>query len=217
MQKPKILLIMKKIYLPILVLVAFFVASCTEKAEDFENIVEITPMDAQSFDLPEVHFMFSYPTDDNISIRLAKANQNNYSYAYIDYMDGDYIQEEISIGYCNNCYNSETSIIEDLLTNISAEFEYQLTDYNVVSSGYQMFDGEQRSVLNFTFTISDNALGFVEGEYIGVFVVYLSDKTENGILFGFLANKNETDIKDFDDFTKKGDLVDIFRTFRLVD
>jgi len=45
-----------------------------------------------------------------------------------------------------------------------------------------MFDGEQRSVLNFTFTISDNALGFVE-----------------------------------DDFTKKGDLVDIFRTFRLVD
>lgn len=208
---------MKTFYSVFVVLLILLVTSCNEKQSDFENIVEITPADAQSFNLPDIHFKFSYPTDENIKIRIADPSSKNYSYAFVDFMIDESTNEEISIGYCENCKNYDSDYIEGLLKDVSAEFEYQLSDFNIVSNGVESFDGEDRNILKFTFNANDNSMGFTQGKYIGIFVVYLPKKSNNGVLFILLANTDETDIKDFDDFSKKGNLSKVFKTFRFVE
>lgn len=209
---------MKRNYL-LLFVVLFVFVSCenNEKTNDFENLVEVTNDDASVFGLPEIHFKFSYPSDDNLWVRMAEPGSHNLSYAYVDYMVGDNTREEISVGYCDNCNSYGSEDISGVLDQLAAEFEYQLPDFNVVSNDVEMFNGAERNVLKFTFNAPDDALGFVPGEYLGVFVVYLPKKSNNGIMFILLANKDETSIKDFSDFGQKGDLAEIFQTFRFVE
>ncbi|MBN2662945.1 MAG: hypothetical protein JXR68_04785 [Bacteroidales bacterium] len=208
---------MKTLYSAIIFSLILISISCNEKTSDFENVVEITPSDAQSYNLPDIHFMFSYPTSDNIKIRLANPDLMNLSYAYVDFMVGDYTNEEISIGHCKNCNNYDFDYIEGLLEDLSTDFEYQLPDFNVVFNGVEKFDGENRNVLKFTFNAIDSSMGFVPGKYIGIFVVYLPKSSSNGILFILLANTNETEIKNFDDFSTKGNLAEVFNTFKFVE
>ncbi len=209
---------MKILFLSFLSIIILSASTCSNKVTDFENVVEITPADAQKWDLPDVHFKFSYPTDDNIKVRFAEEGAKNYSYAYVDYMTKNKLSiEEISIGYCKKCATYGKDNVKDLLKSLADQFEYQLPNFNLISNDIEEFDGEERNLVKFTFSTTDGSLGFEEGDYIGVFVVYNPDDGDNGILYILLANTDKTDIKDFDDFTKKGNLVDIFKTIRFVD
>ncbi len=209
---------MKKDFILFFAIFAVVFIACNDKKADFENIIEITPEDAVDYGLPEVHFKFSYPEDENILYREAQDGIKNLSYAHIDYLQNGLSVEEIAIGYCKGCVSNGKDVVKKLLDDLSSQFQYQLNDFTVLSNDYIKFDGEKRNLLKFSFTAPDSSIGFAPGEYIGIMVVYLPGKGHNnGVTFVYLANKRETEIEDYSNFGEKGFLNDIFHTFRFVE
>ncbi len=207
---------MKKL-LSLFVLVAIFVSSCKKEIKDYENVVEITPTDAQNYGLPPVHFKFSYPDNEKIVLTQAKSGQKNLSYCLIDYKGDSASIEEISFGYCRNCNLVEENKLSDILSRLSDEFSTQLTDYQEISNTTEDFDGEKHHVLKFKFKVNEEFKNiFDKGNYIGIIVPYIDKNSDNGVLIIMLANTDKSEIKDFSDFGKKGKLAGVFHTFRFV-
>ena len=207
---------MKNLFLLSLIASFFALSSCETEIKDFENLIEVTPEDCQSWDLPDNHFIVSYPTNKNITITKAIDGEYNLSYVMFDYItDDDLCNEEISIGYCDNCASFENDGLIDLVNQLSTQFENQLPDYKLVSLESEDFWGEERVVAKFTFGSEEPIYDYFEaGDYIGI-ISLMTPKEGNGVMFIMLGNKN-SGIKNYEDFGNKGKLGDIFKTFRFV-
>lgn len=209
---------MKRVFLLSLVAFFFVFTSCDETIKDFENVIEITPNDCKKWDLADVHFMISYPTDDNISITKAVEGDNNMSYVIIDYLnDKDLCNEEISIGYCNSCAESNQEDLSDLLSQLTTQFESQLPNFELVAIEMGNFDGKKREIAKFKFGSDEIMFNYFEpGEYLGIItLLHENSSTSNGVTIIMLGNEN-SGIKDFTDFGEKGKLGDVWKTFRFV-
>ncbi len=194
-------------------------SACEEKITDFENVVEVTPDECKKWGLDEVHFLISYPNDDNILFQEAQEGEDNLSYIMFDYLDKDELSnEEISIGYCTNCKNYDDDGKLELIQQLMEQFESQLPNLEIVSNDTEVIFGEKRVVAKFTFSSEEPIFGyFAAGNYKAMIVEFSKESnTNNGVIIILLANES-TGIKEFSDFGEKGNLAKVFKTFRFAE
>ncbi|MBN2892295.1 MAG: hypothetical protein JXL97_10530 [Bacteroidales bacterium] len=210
---------MKKILFFAVALILVSLTACEKKITDFENVIEVTPEDCVKWGLNEVHFKISHPTDEAISVWKAVEGSKNLSYIMIDHLTKDELSnEEISIGYCNNCLITSDEDLLSLIEELVNQFEVQLPNFEKKSIEVEKFWGEKRVVAKFTFGDKEPMYDFFEaGDYHGIITVITEGSTtDNGVVVIMLGNQN-SGIEDFSDFGKKGNLADIFKTFRFVE
>lgn len=207
---------MKKISIILLVFSSlFFGCSNSENKEikDFENIFEITKIQAVNCGLPATQFKISYP--DDIDVFPAKEGEYNPNYIEFSYTEDDYFCESLSIGIYESASKADDFINESLLALYLGQYQSQIPDINVIFNGKGYFLGKELYQLFMEFEIVDEMYGF-PGKYKMLLVLYPPEKElDNGVLLIFQATE-KSEILDISDFGQKGKTGEIWKTFRFI-
>jgi len=207
---------MQKKIISILIFLHFCLScnnSGNKNIKDFENVFEISAIDAVKFGLPAIDFKITYP--DDIEAISAKEGEYNPNYIEFYYIEDEVFHESLSIGIYESASLADEFIKQSLLDQYIAQYQSQLLDIEVVFNGQGDFMGKQLYQLKLKFEIVDEMYGY-KGNYKMLLVLYPPDNgSENGVLLIFQATEN-SDIEDFNDFGKEGKTAKIWQTFRFI-
>lgn len=195
--------------------VSLLITTNCQTNRDFKNVIEIIPENCKKNGLPEVHFKISYPTDENIRVRVLEKNSSNY--VQIDYLSPKLtILEEISIGYCKECKLENKQIILEYTKQLYEEFKKYVKVVNF-SVAEEKILGEKAIVGNYKIE-SDTT--FFESFEPGIYywkTIILREKSvhSNGVLIFIIASP-KTKVKKCKDILTKSKLAKTIKTFRFL-
>lgn len=189
-----------------------------EEITDLENIFEVNSTKCADWKLPTTKFKLSYPTDDNLEVLPAISGQNNLNYITFQYYQDSVFIESLGFGYLSNSLNATDAELKKTLDELVAIFQTSIPTLKVISKEKEKFKGKDVFIAKMEFEVTEELTNIGEiGNYRTMIVFYPANdyNLKNGISFIFTARK-DSDIKNFDDFGKKGKLEGIFNTFRFV-
>jgi hypothetical protein len=207
---------MKKMSFIVLAFTVLFF-SCTttgnKEIKDFENIFEITKIQAVNCGLPATQFKISYP--DDIDVIAAKEGEYNPNYIEFSYSEDGNFQESLTIGFYESASIADDFINESLLVQYLGQYQSQLPGINVIHNGKGYFRGKELHQLFLEFEIVDEMYGS-PGKYKLLLVLYPPDNDlENGVLLIFQATE-KSKIIDISDFGETGKIGEVWKTFRFI-
>jgi len=182
------------------------------KSKTFENIYIADENLCKEQKLPLTRFAIEYPN----GLEIKKPKNGNEHIGIAKKLNG-VITEELSIGTTNIDLSKEKYAIR-ALEDIAADFKKQLPKLEIITISKKSFNGKMNYVFEGKFELSNYKEQGYDGNYKIMFLIPVPEKNKNlnAVTISFLANE-QSEIKEFSDFSNKGMLGSVYKTFRYLE
>ena len=204
-------------YLPLNFLFLLIIPSCSspEKKDSQDmNSFKVDKEYCQKLGLPEVEFNVMYPK--NLKTDPPQEGYQNYAYNYFLKWDKNEIQTEaISLCYSTVQKNSlmKDALVDQILLQVKQMYEQMGFTFTEDFIGKDTFDGKEYYQFRAKGTINNKDREFV-GEYkILCLIVEPEVNDKNGLFVMMVANQ-DSEIKNFSDFSSKGAISSIWKSIK---
>jgi len=182
------------------------------ESKTFENLYVADEKICESKELPITRFAIEYPNGYDVETPNDKEN-----HIVMKKTIENIVVEELSIGNSTITLKNKNltlTLIENVVDNLKKQFP----EMEILTVGKKEFNGE----MNYLFEGKVDYSDFIEQGYNGVykimFVIPLPKENEelNAVMISMIANE-QSEIKTFADFTNKGMLGKVYKTFRYIE
>jgi len=182
------------------------------KSETFENLYVADEKLCKEQKLHLTRFAIEYPNGLEI-----KKPKNGKEHIGIAKKINGIITEELSIGTTSIDLSKEKYALK-ALEDIAADFKKQLPKLEIITISKKSFNGEMNYVFEGQFELSGYEDQGYGGNYKMMFLIPIpkKDKNLNSVTISFIANE-QSEIKEFSDFSNKGMIGSVYKTFRYLE
>ncbi|WP_397363265.1 hypothetical protein [Olleya sp. R77988] len=182
------------------------------ESKTYENIYIADEILCKEQKLPLTRFAIEYPNGLDVS-----KPKNGSEHIGIKKKANGIIIEDISIGNTTIVISTQKNSLE-LIENLVADFKRQNPKMETISISKKKFNGEMTYLFEGKFDFSGYKEHGYDGIYKAIFLIPIPKKNEkiNAVIISFLANE-QSEIKEFSDFYKKGVIGNIYKTFRYLE
>ncbi|APY06795.1 hypothetical protein BWZ20_00280 [Winogradskyella sp. J14-2] len=182
------------------------------ESKTFENLYVADEKICESKELPITRFAIEYPNGYDVETPNDKEN-----HIVMKKTIENIVVEELSIGNSTITLKNKNLTLT-LIENVADNLKKQFPEMEILTVGKKEFNGE----MNYLFEGKVDYSDFIEQGYNGVykimFVIPLPKENEelNAVMISMIANE-QSEIKTFADFTNKGMIGKVYKTFRYIE